>query len=199
MKTIKANGKSKSGKTFYFDFKVPAGVLEPSEGMFSGSCDKEIARIDEISWVYCFGRNLRRYRNITKNGRYQLKDYIEVIEKHCTCLEMEAVEFWGDVLKVEKKTVSETVMNIEWEDYVTDEDFEILDKVTLEDIGEFNREHEDYFVNEEKVAELVAKLSETARPVVDWAIRNARFVALEFPEYEREFEYDEYYESKGMF
>lgn len=81
MKTIKATGTSKSGKTYYFSISVPAGILEASEGVFAGCCDKAEANIEEISWTFCFGKNFRRYINITKNGKHQLNDYINIIER----------------------------------------------------------------------------------------------------------------------
>ena len=82
MKTIKATSNSKSGKTFYFTVKVPAGVLETSEGMFCGCSDKAEASIEDINWTFCFGRNFRRYVNITTNGKHQLKDYVGIINQY---------------------------------------------------------------------------------------------------------------------
>jgi len=84
MKTIlKSTGKSKSGNTFYYDVKIPAGVLTIKEGVFCGSCDHDNATIDEIGWMYCFGK---KFFSITINGKYQLKDYVETIKKYANSI-----------------------------------------------------------------------------------------------------------------
>ena len=75
---LKANGKSKSGKTFYFYAEVPAGELTVKEGCFCGTCNKEEATIEEIGWTYSFGK---KFFSITKNGKNQLKNYVELIKK----------------------------------------------------------------------------------------------------------------------
>jgi hypothetical protein len=80
MKTIlKSNGQSVSGKTYYFDIEIPANVLTIKAGSFNGTSDKPEAAISEISWMYNFGK---KYFSITKNGKYKLENYFEIIKEY---------------------------------------------------------------------------------------------------------------------
>lgn len=56
--SMKANdGTSKSGNTWYYKIKVPAGVLTIKTGVFCGTSSKEYDEIENINWVYNFGKN----------------------------------------------------------------------------------------------------------------------------------------------
>ena len=74
--TIKATGKSTSGKTYYFYIPVAAGSVTVKEGLFCGSCEKEEATLEEISWSYVFGK---KTFSITNNGKNKLADYAGVM------------------------------------------------------------------------------------------------------------------------
>lgn len=67
-----------SGKTYYFDIEVPADTITLVAGSFNGTCNKEVASIDEIQWMYNFRK---KFFSITKNGKYKLADYEAHIEK----------------------------------------------------------------------------------------------------------------------
>lgn len=79
MKIMKAQSASDSKKTYYYNVKVPAGVLTQKEGCFSGASSKPEAEIGEIGWVYCFGK---KFFKITHNGKNKLEDYRAIIEKY---------------------------------------------------------------------------------------------------------------------
>ena len=74
--TIKATGKSTSGKTYYFYIPVAAGSVTVKEGLFCGSCEKEEATLEEISWSYVFGK---KTFSITNNGKNKLVDYADIM------------------------------------------------------------------------------------------------------------------------
>ena len=74
--TIKATGKSTSGKTYYFDIPVEAGLVTVKEGLFCGSCEKEEATLEEIRWFYVFGK---KTFSITNNGKNKLVDYAGIM------------------------------------------------------------------------------------------------------------------------
>lgn len=74
--TIKATGKSTSGKTYYFYIPVEAGLVTVKEGLFCGSCEKEEATLEEIRWSYVFGK---KTFSITNNGKNKLADYAGVM------------------------------------------------------------------------------------------------------------------------
>lgn len=76
--TIKATGKSTSGKTYYFYIPVEAGLVTVKEGLFCGSCEKEEATLEEISWSYVFGK---KTFSITNNGKNKLVDYADIMVK----------------------------------------------------------------------------------------------------------------------
>ena len=76
---LKAGSKSCSGKTYYYGIAIPENVLTIKAGTFCGCAGTPEAAIKDIAWVYNFGK---KYFSITINGKYQLKDYVELIKKY---------------------------------------------------------------------------------------------------------------------
>jgi len=76
---LKSTGKSRSGKTFYFTINVPENVVTVKAGTLCGTSSKEFDSIENIGWMYNFGK---KYFSITKNGKYKLAEYLDAMKKY---------------------------------------------------------------------------------------------------------------------